>query len=1203
MFLKALTIKGFKSFADSAELALEPGITVVVGPNGSGKSNVVDAMAWVLGAQAPSAVRSQKMEDVIFAGTASRKALGRAEVSLTIDNSDGVLPIEFSEVTITRTLFRTGESEYAINGVSCRLLDIQELLSDSGVGRQQHIIVSQGRIDDVLNARPEDRRGIIEEAAGVLKFRKRRERAERRLAATGDNLSRLQDLVREVKRQIKPLERQADAARRHGLVVSELSALKTHLAGRELSALAGQLETGRRQQIEYDETESGLTGRLAQLDAAVLEGESELAALGASDVAETLSRATSLAERVRGQLNVVGERQTRLEGELQTAVDDGLVANLEAESARITGELALASAELDSLRPEFADLETSEADLVNEQLSFDSQWGDTLAPSPSRATEIRARVEALGTTSERNEQQLERLSKRIEAIDERLRSATETKDRAVARGDEQEQVRPDLERAVTEAEELVVRSDRDLEALQDEQRLLDADANRWQARAEALAQALDEARVRAGAEALSGEAGVLGTLLDLVDIDQGWEAAVEAAMGDALSAVVVDQPDNARAALAALDERELPGAVLSLGLDVGGVGVGSVGVGSVGVGGLGVTGGAGGPASAGLGGFTAVRSLVRPLRPDVGPLLDALLSAAVVLPGPWEDSVGSILANPAAMFVTRDGDRFSQRGWRLRQGASGATGAALEEARQEEQRAAEAASIMEARVIEARQACDEAKGRSQAAEEARQRCESEIERSAMTRDRALAELSSLGEDRQQLVDERTAVFHRKQADAGELRSLIDELPAVESEEAEHRNRAEALLESRTSLEERVRAMSSRRTELEVKIGAIEERRELLRGRQTETEHRLERLVSERERARVRRVRIEESLAVVAGLSDRLDAHTSILGRWIEMLETEQRAQSETAKRVAAELSVTRAERVAAEKELAEVRERRNRLELSETEYRVKLEALVEAVRRELDTDPDTAMATPCPELPEGSAPEARVRELERELKIMGAINPLALEEFEELKVRHDFLQGQLDDVKSSRRDLHKLIRSIDDEIVGAFGAAYADVSTNFESLFQTLFPGGKGQLKVLDGEDLLNCGIEIEAKPSGKNVKKLSLLSGGERSLVALAFLFAVFRSRPSPFYVMDEVEAALDDVNLSRFLALVEEFRSEAQLVIVSHQKRTMEAADVLYGVSMKPGGSSKVVSEKVDDRKAGRQPGIDPDVQVVGDTIDLTV
>jgi chromosome segregation protein len=348
------------------------------------------------------------------------------------------------------------------------------------------------------------------------------------------------------------------------------------------------------------------------------------------------------------------------------------------------------------------------------------------------------------------------------------------------------------------------------------------------------------------------------------------------------------------------------------------------------------------------------------------------------------------------------------------------------------------------------------------------------------------------------------------------------------------------------------------------------------------------------------VQIEDSIAAVSDLDRQLVVKQELLAGWLGVLRAEQQAQSEAARRVSQELSARRAERAAAEKELAEVRERRGRLELNDTEYRVKLEALTEALRRELDTDPDVAMTTPCPEVEGGQAPEARVRDLERELKIMGPINPLALEEFEELKERYEFLSGQIDDVKSARRDLHKLIRSIDDEIVGVFAAAYADVSSNFTALFSTLFPGGKGGLKLTNADDLLNCGIEIEAKPSGKNVKKLSLLSGGERSLVALAFLFAVFRSRPSPFYVMDEVEAALDDVNLSRFLALVDEFRKEAQLIIVSHQKRTMEAADVLYGVSMKPGGSSKVVTEKVDERGIDRLVGgaTDPDLD---DGLDL--
>ncbi len=1166
MFLKALSIKGFKSFADPADLQLEPGITVVVGPNGSGKSNVVDAMAWVLGAQAPSAVRSQKMEDVIFAGTSSKKALGRAEVSLTIDNTDGELPVEFNEVMITRTLFRSGDSDYAINGVSCRLLDIQELLSDSGVGRQQHIIVSQGRIDDVLNARPEDRRSIIEEAAGVLKYRKRRERAERRLAATADNLNRLNDLSREVRRQIKPLERQAEAARRHGALITELRELKTHLAGRELSILIENVERGRTVRSELNRREGELATSLSDLDPLILQSEAELAALGASDIADVASRARSMAERIRGQLNVIGERRTRLDGELQAAVDDGLVANLEAESARITAELAVASAESDALKPEFADLKVSEAELTHEQLSFDTEWGESIAPSDNQAAEIRTRIEALAQASQRNVQELARFGQQVQSIDDRKRAAAEARDQASADIQRTEQAEPDLVTRVSETTASLERADAELAKVLEDQRQADAEASRWHARSEALSQALDEARSRAGVDALNAADGVLGTLLDLVQIDEGWEPAVEAAIGDALLGVVVDSTDNAIKALHTLDANGLAGGVVALG------------------------------ASRSPAPPNGLRNHVRSRRPEVEALLDTLLADVEVVQGSWRDSLSLIVEGTSKgasrVFVTREGDRFSPRGWRLKQGSTGATGAAYEEAKERATEASETAELAAKSVIQARETLTGCRRARAEADESLRQCRTDLERAASLRERANAEILRFEADRDQLVAERAGVFTRKQDDANEMRLLSNQLPALENEEAEQKSRSEALARSRTSLEERSKAVTTRRTELEVKIGAIEERSDLLRRRKAETEARLERLVNERDLARERRERIEESIAAVVGLEETLVGKQDRLAGWVELLEAEQHAQSAAARKVSDELSQQRTHKAQSEAELIDVRDRRSRIELNETEYRVKLEALTEALKRELDTDPEIAMTAECPELPAGVGAEARVQDLERELKIMGAINPLALEEYEELKERHEFLNSQLDDIKSTRRDLHKLIRSIDEEIVSVFSSAYADVAENFVHLFTTLFPGGKGAVTLTNGDDILNCGIDIEAKPSGKNVKKLSLLSGGERSLVALAFLFAVFRSRPSPFYVMDEVEAALDDMNLSRFLALVEEFRKEAQLIIVSHQKRTMEAADILYGVTMAPGGSSKVVTEKVEDRKAGRlPPGLERD------------
>jgi chromosome segregation protein len=295
------------------------------------------------------------------------------------------------------------------------------------------------------------------------------------------------------------------------------------------------------------------------------------------------------------------------------------------------------------------------------------------------------------------------------------------------------------------------------------------------------------------------------------------------------------------------------------------------------------------------------------------------------------------------------------------------------------------------------------------------------------------------------------------------------------------------------------------------------------------------------------------------------------------VQERRRRETDSQRALSAELEGLRRERASKERALAELRERAQRAEIDEAEVRLRLEQAIELCRTQLDVEPDTAVRAEAPELPDGVTPAARVRDLERELRVMGPINPLALEEFEALSERHTFLSEQLDDVKASRRELNKVIRAIDEEIVRVFAAAFADVSENFEQLFATLFPGGQGRLRLTNPDDLLDTGVEVDAKPSGKNVKKLSLLSGGERSLTALAYLFAVFRSRPSPFYVMDEVEAALDDVNLHRFLELVSEFRQEAQLIIVSHQKRTMEAADCLYGITMQSGGASKVVSEKV--------------------------
>ena len=962
MFLKSLTVKGFKSFADKTELEFEPGVTVVVGPNGSGKSNLIDAVAWVLGAQGPRTLRSGKMDDVIFAGTPQRPALGRAEVTLAIDNSAGLLPIEFSEVTITRTLFRTGDSEYQLNGTPCRLLDIQDLLSDSGIGRQQHVIVGQGQLDTILNASAEERRAIVEEAAGILKYRKRKERAERRLVATEGNLLRLNDLLREVRRQLNPLQRQAEAAQRHGTVVEELRAIRLYLAGHQIAGLQTRLERLRDERTDLDRRDGELRSRLRELDDAVVDAEHSLSALGEDALGDWLVRVESLRERARGLSALLTEKRRGLERELTSAADEGVVETLVADAVALRNELAA-------------------LDAAAEELTLP------------------------GT------------------------------DAAVA----------------------VETADETLQAAEARWRAAEGDAARARARVDALEQQLRATRAEFVVRELEGLGGVLGPLVDHVDIEPGAEAAVASALGDALRAVVVEGGQPARQAVERLHRGDAGALVLV---------VGHAPV-------------ARSPVRELPPGTRALADAVRTNVPGLDELLARLL-AGTVLASDWSGALDLVLEHPGVVAVTPEGDRLGGDGpW------------------------------------------------------------------------------VIGGDHARAVTQSALDDMQKKAVAAEL-ARADAERTVES--------ARAALGAARSAEVRHAAADERRAVLAHRLGEVEAR---LASRDPGAQQTAER----------QRLELLARDEVLATLARRLADHRATADALHDRLRERRRRQSEAARASAEQLDTLRGDRGQLEQELAEVRERSSRAEVSDAESRLRLETAVDGLRSEFDVEAEIALDAPAPPVPEGTTLAGRARELERDLRLMGPINPLALEEHRSLQERHEFLQEQLDDVRSSRRELSRIIRAVDREIVSVFEQAFADVAEHFERLFSTLFPGGVGRLSLLDPENLLDSGIEIEARPSGKNVRRLSLLSGGERSLTALAFLFAVFRARPSPFYLLDEVEAALDDVNLHRFLDLVHEFRDEAQLVIVTHQKRTMEAGDILYGVSMPPGGSTRVVSQRVSD------------------------
>ena len=1156
MFLKSLTIKGFKSFADTTVMELEPGVTVVVGPNGSGKSNVVDAIAWVLGAQAPSAVRSQKMDDVIFAGTEKRPALGRAEVVLTLDNSAGLLPIEFTEVTVGRTLFRSGESEYSINGVECRLLDVQELLSDAGVGRQQHVIISQGQIDAVLNARPEDRRAIIEEAAGVLKYRKRKEKAERRLDSTEANLLRVQDLIREVRRQLRPLERQAEAARRHGELVAELKALQIYVAGREIASLKARLVSIAGDKAAAVQTEQALRAKLAELDTLVLSSEAELTALGDTGVSDQLVRVEQLRERARGIAALLAERRRSMERDRSQFMDSDVMASLESDAAALRAELDGIESELDLVEPERRALEADETSFaMRREAAGDDDVAEMPTPvAASAAAEVRGELRTLRANDERDRAELQRVATRIAQLEDRAMRLAADIERLGNEYESAEGAAARIEEEVRGQSERRSGAEASLEAATQANSAAAAELAHWSARVEVLREALETTRSRAGLQHLGDIDGVVGALVDLIEIDGDWEAAVHAALGDAVAGIVMRDATAARTALASLDSRNVNGAVLVLGGDR----VESAQVPS---------------------GARSLRSVVRASAGSesaaVDTLLDALLARSVAADS-WGAAVDIALANPTLHVVTGRGDRFGSSGWRLGAQSGAVTAAALDDAIQHqttatveaERRAGELARVR-AELQSARDTLADSERRHEQLTRARLAAADSLQRVTSERREVIAELDAVR-------SQRDDVAGRCERAATRLAELEAVLPRLEADEALEAETMRAIGAARAGIEAEASALALRRKDLELKSVGLRERQQCVQRRLEETESRLTADAAARAQVADQRMRIERSFDAIVRLSDLVDRHRISTEALLGELHEARRKQSDEVRAVAARLDTARRERTSTERELDEHRERSRRFEIDEAEVRMRLEAGVEALRRDLEVEPEVAEAAEMPTIAEGITPIARVRDLERELRLMGPINPLALQEFTELQKRHEFLEAQLEDVRNTRRDLLRVIKAVDEEIQSVFGNAFNDVAENFKDLFGMLFPGGSGKLTLTLPEDLLNTGIEVEAKPGGKNVKKLSLLSGGERSLTALAFLFAVFRSRPSPFYVMDEVEAALDDVNLSRFIGLLAEFRRDTQLLVVSHQKRTMEAADCLLGVTMQPGGSSKVIVER---------------------------
>jgi chromosome segregation protein len=1228
VYLKTLTLRGFKSFASATTLRFEPGITCVVGPNGSGKSNVVDALSWVMGEQGVKPLRGGKMEDVVFAGTSSRPPLGRAEVTLTIDNTDGALPIDYTEVTISRLLFRSGQSEYFINGNQCRLLDVAELLSDSGLGREMHVIVGQGHLDDVLQAGPEARRALIEEAAGVLKHRRRKEKALRKLEAMQANLTRLVDLTGELRRRLGPLGRQAALARRAAGIQADLRDARLRLLADDYVTAAADLERG-----QADET-AALTRR-GELEQALAQARQRESALDAAEAehAPRLAEAqeawfslSSLAERLRGVGRVAQERRSHLGAEPEPPRPGRDPDELEAEAAALREQEALLGERLEAARAQLTAAtgvrEAAEASLAEAERRLAAQARATAARA-ERLAKLRGQVGAARSRVAAAREEEGRLADALEQARSRaglaLQEYEEFQEASAGRDDDRSGLAAAHEQAAAALGEVTARV---TEARAGERRA-SAERAGLIARKEALEEGIHA--IQHGAEAsaalladpvLAGE--VLGAVASLLTVADGAQEAVTAALGRAADAVAVAGLDAAVTIMRQLKAADAGSVELVIAGDNGRQG----------------------PAGR--------LDISHP--PDVLPVLDLVkapgelwgavagLLAGVVIADDLDQARDLVRAHPELRVVTRDGDLLGEHWARggaarppslLAMRSAAETAAAglatadraweraaadLAAAMAEEERAQHAVAGALALMQEADAAAAAVSGQlgrlAGAARAAQDEATRLADAIAAAREKSGRDQAALTELSARLAAEEAG--EPPSAAAAEEAAGIGEPPGADEEPGAGEGEPD-----REALAGRATAAREGETDARLEVRTAEERLRAIAGRAdalaaaAASERQAARAAAQRRRLRQQQAQIAGAVAQGAEMAlERLEQSLAVAAAERQAAEQAREGRSDALKAVRVQVRELAEEldRVVDSAHGAEIVRAEHRMRLEQIAGRAVEEFGVDAVALVAEYGPDVPIPPPPTEQagatappaggehatpPDGGDPprdpprpaiayvraeqERRAATAQRQLNQLGKVNPLALEEYAALEERHTFLATQLEDLKKTRRDLLTVVKEVDDRVQQVFASAFEDTAREFEQIFGRLFPGGQGQLILTEPDDLLATGIDFEARPPGKKVKRLSLLSGGERSLTAIAFLVAIFRARPSPFYVLDEVEAALDDTNLQRLLHIFEELRDTSQLIIVTHQKRTMEAADALYGISMRGDGVSSVVSQRL--------------------------
>ena len=1167
MYLKSLTLKGFKSFADRAHMSFEPGLTVIVGPNGSGKSNISDAILWVLGEQSAKQLRGQAMEDVIFSGSSARQPVGVAEVTLVLDNSDHVLPVDFNEVAVTRRMYRSGESEYLINSSPCRLMDIQDILHDSGLGKDTHSIISQGKLDAILQSRPEERRALIEEAAGISKHKRRKERALKKIASMDEHLTRARDINREISRQLKPLERQVDRARKYKDLSSRARELTQILAVDEL----------RRLQASWSDMESAAKEADASLELAryrLAEKERELEKLQVmleekglfvGDLGEQRRHMQDVVGRIGSDMRLLEEKGRNMVARLSEM--RGTLSGSEHQRRRVSSELEDVERQLDEVRAA-ADLAQKDVDefapaageLHNRRVELDDlisklnrEQRDAQRTVDGASLELAKVRESLSNAELEDSMyasRLEQIEENIENIDESLVSrrdrAEEVEDLLRTAREEQDEAKLAIETARGALEELRRR--------ESEARQRVSEVRSELASLKKLDEKISESSPLVSKIAHARPDSIAGRLGDVIEAPKDLEDLVERLLASDIEAFILNgASDLEDVASLAMGESSSSGQALLLPKSIDSV-----------------------PSVDGAAGYRLVERLQ--VKDGFAPAISALIGHIYVV-----ESLAQALAAPAVpgvLYVTPDGARVTNGGVvRVGEMASQTAGTLERKRRIRELEGLEPdlASAFEhvthqvedasAAVEKARSVQGEASGKIARLDGERSSVLSEIGRLEQSLVRILAEEKQLKRRREEaaeavraaqprvdeLLDERVEAQELLADLASKIADAADELDRVRANDAE---------------------AAGKLADAKVRLAQSKERLRSLNARQPELKHRLEG-IDRRIRATEQASRSLEVLRLrVDPLHNRYQALSERAMDWAARLRDQASIEEADSASLKKTIEDAKSEVARAKQEVERSTAAVNDSRVARGKLEVQVENAIQAITADGETVLEEALQLPAPT--DRAAAERELESLARQINNLGPVNQVAYQEYERLKTRADYVESQLADLESARKALTKITSAIDRKMRRQFLITFEKVDQNFREVFSMLFPGGQAHLEMTDPEHPAQTGIEVVAQPRGKRITKMMLMSGGEKSLTALALLFAVYRTRTVPFYV-------LDDSNLSKLIGAIDVLRQSTQLLVISHQRRTMEDADVLYGVSMQADGVSRVVSQRLD-RETGK-------------------